>query len=146
MTHARTTIVDAVVSAVTGLSITGANVFRGRALPITTASALVVYARSESADYENASMAAEVMRVIDLRVVGYLDDRDNLEAALDTVSEEVEKAIYSDSGLGALVQGVELSDTEIEVEAENDGRHGSIDVGFLLYYRAAEGSPDVLIT
>jgi len=146
MTHARETIVDAVVNAVTGLSTTGGNVYKGRALPVVAANSLAVYARSESVDYEQGQIDSIPMRIIDLHVVGYSDDPSDLEATLDTIAEEVEAALYADATLNSYLSGLELGDTEVEVEADNDGRHGSIDLNFSLYYRAAEGAPGTLLT
>ena len=53
MAHVRQSIRDNAVTAVTGLSITGSNVFRSRIYPLGTNKlhALCVYANAETAEY-----------------------------------------------------------------------------------------------
>lgn len=146
MTHLRKTIRDAAATAVTGLATTSTRVYKSRNLPLVAAEfpCVLVFARSDSPDYEGAAFSGGVaypVRSLELHVQGYAKDTDSsaIEDTLDTIAEEVETAIFDAAFTGAL--GVRLGGQSISVDASGDETLGVVDMVFVVLYRTAEGTP-----
>jgi hypothetical protein len=69
MAHARKLIRDNIVTTVTGLSTTGANVFKSRVYPLSAGSlpALTVYTRSEEVIQSTISIPRTIERTLTVR-------------------------------------------------------------------------------
>ena len=139
--HVRRQISAAVVSRVTGLTTTAARVFKSRVYPLTDAEmpGLCVYARSDQPNYESSSLQSIVWHELELIIEGYVKGSD--DDTLDTIAEEVETALYTDQTFSGLAAGIEIGPQEIGVEGEGDKMVGVIQMGFKVFYRAAEGVP-----
>ena len=151
MTHIRTGIRDAAATAVTGLTTTGARVYKSRTLPLTAVElpALCVYARAESYDYGEAAFSggrAYPVRAVELHVQGFVKDTDSsaIETTLDVIAKEVETAIYAAFPLGSSF-GMTLGSQNTEVNADGDESLGVIDMVFQVAYRTVEGLPETAI-
>ena len=74
MAHVRQSIRDNVVTAVTGLSTTGSNVFRSRVYPLGTNKlpALCVYTDSEVVEYNRLDRVRDVDRTVDIVIEAYV--------------------------------------------------------------------------
>ena len=73
MAHFRQYIRDNAVTAVTGLSTTGSNVFRSRVYPLGTNKlpALCVYTDSEVVEYNRLDRVRDVDRTVDIVIEAY---------------------------------------------------------------------------
>ena len=149
MTHARKQLRDAVASAVTGLTSTGARVFKSRNLPMgaTELPALCVYARQDTPDYDAGAFGAIVVRVLEVHVQGYAArvDSEDLDARLDAMAAEVEEAIYADPTFGGLAHGTRMGAQVLEVDPDGDQSLGVVDMTFDVIYRTAEGAPSAAV-
>lgn len=146
MTHLRKTIRDSAATRLTGLTTTGARVYKSRNLPLTTAEypCIAIYARSDVADYADAGFSgglAYPVRTVELHVVGYVKDTDSaaIEDTLDAIAEEVETALFASALTGT--HGITLGEQSISVDAGGDETVGSVDIVFNAMYRTREGSP-----
>ena len=74
MAHIRQSIRDNAVTAVTGLSITGSNVFRSRGYPLGTNKlpALCVYTDSEVVEYNRLDRVRDVHCTVDIVIEAYV--------------------------------------------------------------------------
>lgn len=146
MTHLRSGIRDAAVSAVTGLSTTSTRVYKGRNLPLTASEfpSLCVYARADAPNYSDAAMGVRtiVPRVVELHIQGFVKDTDSsvIEDTLDAITEEVETALFAAFPLASALN-MTLGEQTLSVVDEGDESLGTVDIVFNVMYRSAEGSP-----
>lgn len=140
MAHVRKQIRDAVVTAVTGLTTTGSNVFRNRVFPLETSKlpGLCVFTKSESVDFDTLHIPRSIMRTLDLGVEAYVVATSNYDNTLDTIAVEVEVALAADVTLGGLSKDLQV--TAFEADFIGDGEQ-TVAVGrftVLVQYRTLE--------
>tara|TARA_R110001606_G_scaffold219784_6_gene367685 strand:- start:3290 stop:3733 length:444 start_codon:yes stop_codon:yes gene_type:complete len=102
MAHVRNQIRDAIVTAVTGLTTTGTNIFRSRVFPLETTKlpALCVFTKSEDVEFDTLHIPRSINRVLDVAVEAYVTGTANYDNTLDTIAVEVEEALSADVTLG----------------------------------------------
>jgi len=138
MAHVRQTIRDHIVSAVTGLSTTGANVFPSRVYPIAAGKmpGLAVYTLSEAIEAQTLRPPRGLVRILEISIEAYVEGSTN-DDVLDNICAEVEAAVAAD-----ITRGGNAKDT-ILVSFEADYADGErpLVVGRLTYqvtYSTAE--------
>ncbi len=138
MAHVRQTIRDHIVSAVTGLSTTGANVFPSRVYPIAAGKmpGLAVYTLSEAVEAQTLRPPRGLVRILEISIEAYVEGSTN-DDVLDNICAEVEAAVAAD-----ITRGGNAKDT-ILVSFEADFADGErpLVVGRLTYqvtYSTAE--------
>jgi hypothetical protein len=146
-THTRKQIRDASVTALTGLSTTGSDVYSGRARPLAKGhpSTLLVYAIDESVSIE--SMGRKQIRALTLRVEGRIQvgGSEDAEDDLDAIAAEVEIALLKSGAILSLARSIELTRTQIDIQAPGDSINGSIVMDFTVEYCTIEGAPTVAV-
>ena len=142
--HLRKQLRDAVESAVTGLTTTGANVFVSRTLPIwATLPALCIFTSEEVATYDLGRMGCTPMRVVTLTIEGYHKGGD--DDTLDQIALEVETAVFADTTFGGLAQYLVNLTQTLQREGDGEESTGVITMLFEIAYRAADGAPSVAL-
>jgi len=108
MAHVRKQIRDAIVTATTGLTTTGSNVFRSRIYPLeqTKLPGLCIFTRSETVEFDTLTMA-------------YVSATTNYDNTLDQIAVEVEEALAADVTLGGLSKDLQV--TAFEADFSGDG-------------------------
>jgi hypothetical protein len=121
MAHVRKQVRDAIVTAVTGLTTTGSNVFRSRVFPLETTKlpAICVFTKSETVDFDTLHIPRSIMRTLDVQVEAYVSGTSNYDDTLDTIAVEVEEALAADVTLGGVAK--DLQTTAFEAEYIGDG-------------------------
>ena len=119
MSHLRQLIRSNIVTAVTGLSATGSRVYQTRLYPLEQAKlpGLCVYTRSESTDYVTVSYPRRQERTLEVIIEAYASGTANLDNTLDTISAQVEEALYADITRGGYAKDTKV----IAFEADFDG-------------------------
>jgi len=140
MAHVRKQIRDAVVTALTGLTTTGSNVFRSRIYPLekTKLPCLCIFTRSETTEFDTMTISRSTQRNLDIAVEAYVSATANYDNTLDTIAVEVEEAIASDVTLGGLAKDAQV--TAFEADFSGDGEQ-PVAVGrftVAVQYRTAE--------
>lgn len=140
MAHVRKQIRDAVVTALTGLTTTGSNVFRSRIFPLekTKLPALCIFTRSETTEFDTMTISRSTQRNLDIAVEAYVSATANYDNTLDTIAVQVEEAIASDVTLGGLAKDAQV--TAFEADFSGDGEQ-PVAVGrftVAVQYRTAE--------
>lgn len=140
--HVRKQLRDAVVTAVTGLTTTGANVHRSRVHPIEVMPCLAVYASSEVATRFATLDAATTERTVSLRVEGFAEASADLEDVLDQIAKEVEIALTPALTIGSFTTLLEHSGSDITMRDDLARPCGAVVMSFeaVLYTTA----PDTL--
>ena len=110
MAHVRQQIRDQIVTALTGLTTTGTNVFRSRIFPLeqTKLPALCIFTKSEATEFDTITLARSVNRVLDVAVEAYVIGTANYDNALDGIAVEVEEAIAADVTLNNLAKDAQV--------------------------------------
>lgn len=143
MAHKREQIRKAIVTAVTGLTTTGANVFSGITynLADTDLPALKVYAAGEQYNEGQDEMGAVEGRILSIRIEATAKATGALDDTLDDICEEVEIAVTGSSALSALVTGGRLESTEIEIEPGAELPVGTATMEWAIFYTVNSTAP-----
>ena len=147
MAHVRKQIRDAVITAVTGLTTTGSNVFRSRIYPLeqTKLPGLCVFTRSEVVEFDTLTISRSVSRVLDVIIEGYVSATANYDDTLDQIAVEVEEALAADVTLGGLAKDTQV--TAFEADFSGDGEQ-PVAVGrftVTVQYRTAENDVETAV-
>lgn len=139
MPHVRQSIRDNVVTAVTGLSTTGSNVFRTRVYPLEHGDlpGLCVYANAEVSEVDTLNSTRSLERTVDIIVDAYVRATANYDNTLDTICAEVEAALATDVTRGANAKDTKLISTDIEYSDDGDRPIGMAQMTFQVVYRTA---------
>jgi hypothetical protein len=144
--HVAKQLRAAVITAVTGLATTGANVFGSRVYPVRDAQipCLLVYTPEESA--EDATLeATRYQRTIAIRVEALAKATASLEDTLDQIRKEVEIALAAGVVVGAWTVDVEYRGMTSELRDDLEKPVGSAELSFEATLFTAAASPDVII-
>jgi len=149
MPHARKQIRDAAVTALTGLTTTGARVYPSRAVPVQEdrLPALLVYTREETSGVDTIGGAGSrgLQRICSLRVEGICQSIADLDDQADDIAAEVETALAADPSLGGLAKDLQLTQTEIGFTDEGGQPIAGVRMIFAVQYRTRERAPSTAI-
>lgn len=154
MIHARKQIRDAVVSAVTGLVTTGANVINGQVFATHDAQlpGLAVYARSEEIDPDIGGKDHFQARTLSVTIeanakaeIGFDKPDSGLDDLLDQILAEVELAIFNSIQLAMLCRCLDFVSFDTEVSKEGENATGTLTMILNVQYLTDKGAPEVII-
>ena len=143
--HLRRQIREAVATAVTGLTTTGARVFQSRVYPLqdTELPALLVYSRSEISEPVTIHSPRMLDRALDLEIVAVAKATADLDDTLDQICKEVEIALAMPlAGLASLAETISLQSTDIELRGETEKPTGRATMTYRVDYFNLENAPD----
>jgi len=144
--HSRQQVVDAVKTALTGLSTTGARVFDFPVRPLEAATELpgiCVYFNSDEAVLVTIAAPALYQRSAELVVLGAAQLNSQVDRTLNDIGKEVEIALAAGLTVGG--HDLEFIYTGSELEREpGEKEYGTITVRFSVQIFTAAGAPDVL--
>ena len=149
MAHVRTQIRDRLMTILAGLSTTGANVFRSRVHPMTSATmpGICVYCMDEKRQDETENLLTKSVSIV---VDGYVLGADFDDDA-DTIQAEVETALYADYNsstdryLDGLALDLNFTAAESRYNGEAKVKHGIIRMIFTALYVINRGSPEIAL-
>lgn len=150
MAHARDQITEAVVTAVTGLTTTGTNVFTTLRQPVEDANLpyLNVIPGETELEEDARTMGDIDPFIFSLEIEGNVKQTTS-EAAHDTVEKitsEVEAAVHGNSALNSLVSKIDLVSVEPEYELELEAQTAQVVISFDFYYRINRTNPEIIVT
>lgn len=122
MSHIRKQIRDAVVTALTGLTTTSTRVYKSRIYPLESGKlpGLCIYTKAEEISNETINPPRTQMRTLQVMVESYVMANSNIDDSLDTISLEVEEAIYSHQTLSGLAKGIDIVSYEADYSGEGE--------------------------
>ncbi|MGE0270299.1 MAG: hypothetical protein AB7M05_08925 [Alphaproteobacteria bacterium] len=144
MTHVRQQIRDAVATTLTGLSITGSNVFVSRTAPLTSGDlpALEIFTLKEPV--RTISRERTQMRDLEVLVDACVDSSSSTaDDELDDICSEVETALSASVTISAVVVELVLAETNIELKSEADPSVAVAHMKYVFTVQTAQGAPDV---
>jgi hypothetical protein len=146
--HIRRQLREAVASAVTGLTTTGARVYQSRVYPLQTGTdlpGLRVYTTEEQAAPDSIHAPALIDRTVEIRIEGVAKATADLDDTLDLIAKEVETALAS--GVTISAKGIPLAYTGcvIELNGEGEQQLGMITLNYAARIFNAANAPDVFL-
>jgi hypothetical protein len=144
--HLRKQIREAIATAVTGLTTTGARVFQSRVYPLeeTDFPALRIYTPSEQSRRETIHAPALMSRTLLLRVEGVCRATADVDDTLDLIAKEVEIALAMPcAALAGIASFLTLVATDIQIDSEGQQPTGAIALTYEVLYHSFENAPDV---
>lgn len=149
MTHVRTQIRGAAATALTGLTTTGARVFKSRIRPADDDElpCLLVYCDDErDIEKTTAGNPGRLSRPLELIIKGLAKKTAALDDELDKIALEVEVAIAANVTLGGLVrEGAWLRDIGVTMNEEMETPCGEIVMVFSATYSTNSNAPEVAL-
>ena len=142
MAHKRQLIRERVATTLTGLTTTGSNVFQSRVYPIenTKLPCLLIYTREETSEPLTTNPPRAIEKILSLVVEAYVKANANYDDTIDTITEEVEEALYGDRLINNLALDSFLVNTDISYNGEGDNPLGIVVMTFQITYHHTEGS------
>ena len=142
MAHVRQSIRDNIVTAVTGLSTTGSNVFRSRVYPLGTNKlpALCVYSNAEPVEYNRLDRVRDIDRTVDIVIEAYVRAVSNYDTTLDTICAEIEAGMAADVTRGGYAKDYKLTQTEFDFLDDGDRPIATARLTYSNDYRTVENS------
>jgi len=144
MTHRAESIVTTLVATLTGLTTTGARVYRGRAYPLQDAQypALLIYLGQDElqADYSQEKYDSLLTVWVEARVKTVASQVDTV---LNTIREEVTVALQADytQGLGYVIDTREGDAAEPELGGDGNQPTGALRMQWQFLYRRSRTNP-----
>lgn len=147
MLHQRQLIREAAKAALVGKTAAGDRVFETRAIPFKRLElpAISIYALEEAVDPTSKSTAPrELKRTLQLAIEALVEQGDNVDDAIDSISLEIERAIHADETLGGTASDCILSSTDTDIIEEGSRLVGVASLTFAVdyYTYAPEAAPD----
>lgn len=141
--HTRQAIREALKTLLTGLTTTGNNVYASRVHPLAAPKlpCLLIFTDIERSQYATINLPRTQARTLNVKLEAYVKGVTGCDDTLDTISAEVEAAIYSDITLGGLVKDVRVVSYDTQFSGDGDQ---PVAVGLItaeVIYHSVEGSP-----
>lgn len=145
-THVRQQIRDAVVTAVTSLATTGANVFTSVVYPLETAAlpGIIVRLAGESVQPITAPAPRRQQRTLRVEVVACAEDNADIDAALAAIALEVEAALAMPAAVGPW-KALTLASLSSRLDGSTEKVRGQLVLGYDAEYYVRENAPAVAL-
>jgi hypothetical protein len=144
--HMREQAAAAILTATTGLTTTGANVFRGRVAPFerTELPAGNVSTLGENVNPRTFPRPRMQERRMQVDWVAHVRKVDGYETQLNTIFKEVEIALSAPAVVAAFgAKAISLLHIDAPVEVQNEVTYVQAAMNFEVWYITAEDAPDV---
>lgn len=144
MSHVRTQIRDALVTAVTGLATTGAHVHAAYMNPTEVLPCLLVRLEGRE-DHAGQDISQTVERDLTAVITGYCKAVGDVDATLNQIALEVETALAAVPTLGGKCTGAWVTGLEAGIDATSlEKAAGRIDLTVHVKYFTLAGSPGAI--
>jgi len=147
MAHVRQQIRDYVITLLTGLSTTGANVFSHRYYPMSDATipGIIVYTEDESQSYQTIGPDRTIKHELTLRIEAFVKSVSNYDDTLDDISVEIMNALSPNRKLNGLAKDTRIStfSSAGEVGGEQPAFMGRFDIQII--YHTKESDPETAV-
>ena len=144
-THVRKQIRDAAITALTGLTTTGANVKNSPVYPMQDADlpGLRVFTRNESSQHLEMGSTRARERSLELYVEACVKATSASTDTVDLIAKEVEIALDANNTLGGLCKYIEPRGFEEDLDGSGEKPVAIGRLKFEVVYHTRKGSPDV---
>lgn len=145
--HLRKQIRDAVATQLTGMSLTGSNVFKNRTQPVTDTNLPCLIIATEADEAESASLSYPrlTIRRLTLSIRALAKATSAVDDALDAICLNVEKALAGNMTLGGLAKDLQISATNIALNSESETNYGEATMLWQATYYIQETAPETAL-
>lgn len=145
MAHVRKSIRDAITTALTGLTTTGANVYQTRVYPLAENKlpGLAIYTSTEETEYASLTIPRTLIRNATVTVEAYVKGVSGYDDTLDTICKEVELAISADVTLGGLAKDTQITGFTADFNGESEQPVALGVIEIVVNYVTIEDNPEV---
>jgi len=143
MAHVRQQVRERAGTILTGLSLTGSNVFESRLYPLIDADLPCILITTDGEEIIESTISGVVQRSILLNIAIKDKLTTDLDDRIDAISIEVETAIANDTS--AILRHSALVDVEIELDPEGDQPIGTAKLLYRVQAFTAPNDPETLI-
>lgn len=149
MSHVRQQLFDALVTAVTNLTTTGARVFASHNQRLIVDGAqlpcLLVYREGRSTeDIEDDALGGALLRRARFVVKGIVKEAEGSETLLDVIAAEVETAVPRALG-GIADDCLPVQTRFVYPQSASDRETAAVEIEFIVTYRTLAGAPETAI-
>lgn len=148
MTHAREQIRERATTVLTGLSLTGSNVFESHVYPLgeDQLPGLCVYTLNQNSEIVAVGGGSPILEhQLELAVAIYVKETDTYDDTLDAILVDVEKALNADSTLNGLVKFIYPQSLDVNLTGEGDKPVVVATQSFQVIYRTAMNDPETTV-
>lgn len=147
MPHARKSIRDGLVTALTGLATTGSRVYRTRLYPLANGKlpGLAIYTNSEETSYLTMRQPRTLEKKLMIDVEIYVKGTTNYDDSLDQIALEIEAAIYTDVTLGGLARDTVIRSFKADFNGDGDQPICAGIMSIEVTYVTLEGAADTTV-
>ncbi len=141
--HHAEAIMQAILALITGLTITGANVARGRAYPVDAVPALTLM-QGEDALADGLQNMSFVDRILNVRIACYVKTGAQFDTDLNQIRREVYVALMANRNLGLpniVIDTTPAGDDEPELSGDGEKNIGQQIMNFAITYRHSLTDP-----
>ena len=144
MAHVRKSIRDNVVSTLTGLSITGSNVYASRIYPLAVDKlpGIAVYTKQEESDTITLSGNRTIDRNCTIAVEVYVYGNANYDDQLDAIAVEIEEALSADVTRGGYAKNTVISSFTADYSGDGEYPVGTAVLDVNVRYITVEGDSE----
>jgi hypothetical protein len=145
--HVKTQLRAAVVTLLTGLSLTGLRVFKGRVYPVEDEElpCLLIATPNEENEYLTMGYPRRVRNRITLSINALAKMNDDLDDLLDSIVKEVRIAIANDPTIGGLAKDAIIVGTDTGIHGDGERPRGMAAMLFSVDIHTKEDAPDIAI-
>ena len=143
MAHVRQQVRERAGTILTGLSLTGSNVFESRLYPLIDADLPCILITTDGEEIIESTISGVVQRSILLNIAIKDKLTTDLDDRIDAISIEVETAIANDTS--AILRNSALVDVEIELDPDGDQPIGTAKLLYRVQAFTAPNDPETLI-
>lgn len=121
MAHLRTQIRNDIVTALTGLTTTGSNVFSHRVYTLgqTKLPAICIYTNTEESSYQSITYPRSVSSTLTVNIEAYVQATSGYDDTIDAICLEVNNALAEDPTRNGLAKDTRI--IGIQTELSDDG-------------------------
>ncbi len=144
--HVRQQIRDRVASILTGLPVTGSNVFASKVYPLGNDQlpGICIYTTDQRSGISSKNKGSLMMEhEMDLNVSVYVKSVSGYDDTVDEILEQVEKALQADTQLSQLVKFMTPESFSISMSDQGDKPVAIANQSFNVMYRSAVNQPDI---
>lgn len=145
MPHVRESIRSDIVTTLTGLSTTGSNVYETRVYPVAEdrLPGLAIYTKAESVEYATMQPPRTQLRMLTAVVEIYAKAVTGYDNTLDTITAEVEAALYTDLTRGGYARDTRVVAFDAEFSGDPDQPVGTAILQVEVDYQTLENNAQV---
>lgn len=143
MAHIRKLIRDNLVTSLTGLTTTKANVFASRVHPLAAhrLPGLAIYTNSENIAYRTINPPRTLIRTMTVNVEIYVKAASTFDDDIDKIVAEVEAALYTDITRGGHAEDTKVTSLDVQFSGDGDQPVAGARLDVEVTYFTTEGSP-----